>query len=177
MKILSTYPPHSPSSSEDNTDDQEIESKVVQVQETQAPMRQNWRMLVRLERTLPLLTCRIHLKSLYPLNHLRCLLLNSRDTPVCEIHTMMDQCKPFLGKNREKKFCPTLVQEFYATYKVKLNRNHPKGNLWKGGDPITSLTVSEVWVKISPHTIFRLLNGPYFQPPRRLITIQKKCEE
>lgn len=60
---------------------------------------------------------------------------------------------------------PTLVQKFYTVYKGELKRQYLQGNLWRGGDPITSLTVRRVRVNISLLTISWFLNGLSLQPP------------
>lgn len=52
--------------------------------------------------------------------------------------------------------------EFYAEYNGKLKRQYLQGNLWSG-DPITPLTIQELWMNISPMTISRFLNRPSFQ--------------
>ncbi|KAF3657207.1 hypothetical protein FXO38_11174 [Capsicum annuum] len=63
------------------------------------------------------------------------------------------------------KFSPALVQEFYAAYKGELKRQYSQGNLWRGGDLVTSLTIHGVWVNISLRTISKFLHGLELQPP------------
>lgn len=69
-------------------------------------------------------------------------------------------------------FSSTLVQEFCTVYKGELEREYPQGKLWKGGDPITSLTIYGVRMNISPRTILRILHGPNFQPPGNTVEIE-----
>ncbi|KAF3626798.1 hypothetical protein FXO37_30208 [Capsicum annuum] len=51
------------------------------------------------------------------------------------------------------KYGKVLVQEFYAEYNGELQRQNPQVQLWKDGDPITSLTIQGAQMDISPRTI------------------------
>lgn len=42
------------------------------------------------------------------------------------------------------KFTPALVWEFYVAYKGEMKWPYPHGNLWKGGEVLTSLTIRVV---------------------------------
>lgn len=75
------------------------------------------------------------------------------------------------------KFSPTLVWEFYITYKGELMRQYPLGNLQKYGDPITSMTIHGVQVNISLNIISIFLHGTGFQPPRNIAEIKYCIDE
>lgn len=42
------------------------------------------------------------------------------------------------------KFNPALVREFCATYKGELKRLYLQDNFWKGGEPLSTLTIRGV---------------------------------
>lgn len=75
------------------------------------------------------------------------------------------------------KFSPALVREFYTAYKGELKMQYLQGNLWKCGDPFTSLTIHRVWVNISLRTISRFLYRPDFQPSVNTTEIEYCMDE
>lgn len=70
------------------------------------------------------------------------------------------------------KYSEVLVIEFYTTYKGELQWQYPQGQLWKRGNPITSLMIRGVWVDIFLQTIGRFLYGLDYQASTNTIDIE-----
>lgn len=69
-----------------------------------------------------------------------------------------------------KKCIPILVQEFYTAYKGELKRHYAQGQLRRGGDPASSLTIWGIQVNISLLTSSQFLYGINF---KKLLNIGK----
>lgn len=76
-----------------------------------------------------------------------------------------------------RRYSKVLIHEFYIANKEELQRQYPKGMLWKGGELITSIMIHGIWVDISAQTIERFLYALKYQAPANTGEIDYMVEE